>query len=248
MGSRAIFRTRLTLSRGISIFSAISSGVGSRPRSWTRYLEVLISLLIVSIIWTGILMVRAWSAIALVMAWRIHQVAYVLNLYPRRYSNLSTAFIRPIFPSWIRSRNCRPLLVYFFAILTTNLKLALISSALARFAFALPRSMRLDIFLRSLRLQQISPIRFSLRSLMSFRSANTCKRSFFVYFRLFRTHSTKSFLSCKCFVNSETLDPNREAKDAIKLSMALYHEIWEYIMSPIRVRTLLSSLQSFNLS
>jgi len=33
------------------------------------------------------------------MAWRIHHVAYVENLYPRRYSNLSTAFIRPMFPS-----------------------------------------------------------------------------------------------------------------------------------------------------
>src|SRR3954452_6006968 len=43
-----------------------------------------------------------------VMAWRIHHVAYVENLYPRRYSNLSTAFIRPMLPSWIKSRNCRP--------------------------------------------------------------------------------------------------------------------------------------------
>jgi len=41
--------------------------------------------------------VRAWSAMARVMAWRIHHVAYVENLYPRRHSNLSTAFIRPMF-------------------------------------------------------------------------------------------------------------------------------------------------------
>jgi hypothetical protein len=33
-----------------------------------------ISLLIISIMCTGIRMVRAWSAIARVMAWRIHQV------------------------------------------------------------------------------------------------------------------------------------------------------------------------------
>jgi hypothetical protein len=33
------------------------------------------SLLIVSILWTGMRMVRAWSAIARVLAWRIHQVA-----------------------------------------------------------------------------------------------------------------------------------------------------------------------------
>ena len=38
------------------------------------------SLLIVSIMWTGIRIVRAWSAMARVMAWRIHQVAYVENL------------------------------------------------------------------------------------------------------------------------------------------------------------------------
>src|SRR5882757_9851031 len=57
------------------------------------------SLLIVSIMCTGMRMVRAWSAIARVIAWRIHQVAYVENLYPRRHSNLSTAFINPMLPS-----------------------------------------------------------------------------------------------------------------------------------------------------
>jgi len=30
---------------------------------------------IVSIMWTGMRIVRAWSAIARVIAWRIHQVA-----------------------------------------------------------------------------------------------------------------------------------------------------------------------------
>src|SRR5476649_2033868 len=76
-------------------------------------------------------MVRAWSAIERVMAWRIHHVAYVENLYPRRYSNLSTAFIRPILPSWIKSRNCRPRLVYFLAIEMTRRKLASVISRLA---------------------------------------------------------------------------------------------------------------------
>jgi hypothetical protein len=38
-------------------------------------LDTLRSLLIVSIMCTGMRMVRAWSAIARVMAWRIHQVA-----------------------------------------------------------------------------------------------------------------------------------------------------------------------------
>jgi hypothetical protein len=36
---------------------------------------VRISLLIVSIMWTGMRIVRAWSAMARVMAWRIHHVA-----------------------------------------------------------------------------------------------------------------------------------------------------------------------------
>ncbi len=38
-------------------------------------------------------MVRPLSAIARVTAWRIHQVAYVENLKPRRWSNFSTARI-----------------------------------------------------------------------------------------------------------------------------------------------------------
>ena len=38
------------------------------------------SLLIVSIMCTGMRIVRAWSAMARVIAWRIHQVAYVENL------------------------------------------------------------------------------------------------------------------------------------------------------------------------
>ena len=37
-----------------------------------------------SIMCTGILIVRPLSAIARVTDWRIHQVAYVENLYPRR--------------------------------------------------------------------------------------------------------------------------------------------------------------------
>src|SRR5438874_12149425 len=66
-----------------------------------------------------------------VIACRIHHVAYVENLYPRRYSNFSTAFINPIFPSWIRSRNDRPRLVYFFAMEITRRRLASTISVLA---------------------------------------------------------------------------------------------------------------------
>ena len=64
----------------MSMRLAISSEVGSRPSSCTSWRLVRTSLLIVSIMCTGMRMVRAWSAIARVMAWRIHQVAYVENL------------------------------------------------------------------------------------------------------------------------------------------------------------------------
>jgi RNA polymerase sigma factor (sigma-70 family) len=52
--------------------------------------------------------VRAWFATARCTDWRIHQVAYVENLKPRRQSNFSTARFRPRVPSWIRSRNGTP--------------------------------------------------------------------------------------------------------------------------------------------
>ena len=63
----ASFRTFRTLSAGMSIFSAISSGVGSRPSSCTSARLVRTSLFIVSIMWTGMRIVRAWSAMARVM-------------------------------------------------------------------------------------------------------------------------------------------------------------------------------------
>ncbi len=75
IGCWAILSTARTRSTGSCISSAISSGVGSRPNSWTSCFCTRISLLIVSIMCTGMRMVRAWSAMERVMAWRIHQVA-----------------------------------------------------------------------------------------------------------------------------------------------------------------------------
>ena len=75
IGSLAIFSTRRTLSSGISMRTASSSGVGSRPISCSICREMRFSLLIVSIMCTGMRMVRAWSAIERVIAWRIHHVA-----------------------------------------------------------------------------------------------------------------------------------------------------------------------------
>ena len=59
IGSLAIFKTFLTLSSGISILTLSSSGVGSLPFSWSICREILFSLFIVSIMWTGILIVLA---------------------------------------------------------------------------------------------------------------------------------------------------------------------------------------------
>ena len=71
----AIFRTLRTFSSGMASFSESSSGVGSRPISCSIWREVRTILLMVSIMCTGMRMVRAWSAMLRVMAWRIHQVA-----------------------------------------------------------------------------------------------------------------------------------------------------------------------------
>ncbi len=75
IGCCAILRTARTRSTGICISSAISSEDGSRPKSWMSCFCTRINLLIVSIMCTGMRMVRAWSAMERVMAWRIHQVA-----------------------------------------------------------------------------------------------------------------------------------------------------------------------------
>jgi hypothetical protein len=52
----------------MSMRSAISSAVGSRPSSWSRPRDTRMSLLIVSTMWTGMRIVRAWSAMARVIA------------------------------------------------------------------------------------------------------------------------------------------------------------------------------------
>ena len=68
-------------------------------------------------------MVREWFWIARIRAWRIHHTAYVENLCPRWYSNFSTARIRPMFPSWIRSWKAIPMFRKSFAIATTSFRL-----------------------------------------------------------------------------------------------------------------------------
>ena len=75
IGCWVSFKALFTLSIEVPIRFAISSVVGSRPRSLTSSREAVLTLLSSSIMCTGTRMVRPWSAIALVIAWRIHQVA-----------------------------------------------------------------------------------------------------------------------------------------------------------------------------
>ena len=75
IGSCATRSTLRTFDTGSCSRLASSSLVGSRPSSCTICRDVRISLLIVSIMCTGMRMVRAWSAIARVIACRTHQVA-----------------------------------------------------------------------------------------------------------------------------------------------------------------------------
>src|SRR6516165_5361584 len=74
-GSLAILSTLRTFSSGMWSFSASSSGVGSRPISLSIWRDLRTILLMLSIMCTGMRMVRAWSAIERVIACRIHQVA-----------------------------------------------------------------------------------------------------------------------------------------------------------------------------
>ena len=75
MGCLLIFITRLASSTVMPVASATSSTLGSRPFAWTSFLVTFRNLLMVSIMWTGMRIVRAWSAIERVIACRIHQVA-----------------------------------------------------------------------------------------------------------------------------------------------------------------------------
>ena len=75
MGCCDILRIERTRSGEMPISAAISSATGSRPSSCTRRFCERMKRLIVSIMWTGMRIVRAWSAMARVAAWRIHQVA-----------------------------------------------------------------------------------------------------------------------------------------------------------------------------
>ena len=75
IGCWAIWSNERTRSTGSRTSSAISSGVGSRSYSWKSRCCVRISLVMVSMMFAGMRIVRVWSPIERAMAWRIHHVA-----------------------------------------------------------------------------------------------------------------------------------------------------------------------------
>ena len=91
------------LPRVMSIPSAISSTVGSRPSSCSSAVERLPMRCSVPARFSGTRTMRLCSASACRIAWRIHQTAYEMNLMPLVSSNLCAARMRPRLPSLIRS-------------------------------------------------------------------------------------------------------------------------------------------------
>src|SRR5438876_6546766 len=109
-----------TSSSEMSIPSAISSTVGSRPSSCRSEAERLPMRCSVPARFSGTRTMRDCSASACRIAWRIHQTAYEMNLMPLVSSNLWAARIRPRLPSLIKSESDTPWFWYFLATETTN--------------------------------------------------------------------------------------------------------------------------------
>ena len=135
-GSRRPISVRSSISSTVvSSALASSSRLGSRPIVCANWNRVRFSLRSRSWMCTGRRIERERSAIARVMPWRIHQVAYVENLKPRRQSNSSTARISPMLPSWIRSSSGSPWPWYLRATETTSRRLAMMNRCRAASAF-----------------------------------------------------------------------------------------------------------------
>src|SRR5207249_580753 len=107
----------------MSIPSAISSTVGSRPSSCSSEAERLPMRCSVPARFNGTRTMRDCSARAWRIAWRIHHTAYEMNLIPFVSSNLWAARIRPRLPSLIKSESDTPWFWYFLATDTTNRRL-----------------------------------------------------------------------------------------------------------------------------
>src|SRR2546425_525833 len=116
-------RVFATSSSEMSIPSAISSTVGSRPSSCSSAEERFPMRCSVPARFNGTRTMRDCSASAWRIAWRIHQTAYEMNLMPLVSSNLCAARIRPRLPSLIKSESDTPWFWYFLATDTTNRRL-----------------------------------------------------------------------------------------------------------------------------
>ena len=121
----------------ISNSLAISSALGGLSWDCSKNAYVLLILLMEPILFKGSLTILDCSA----SAWRIdcliHQTAYEMNLKPLVSSNLCAAFIKPRFPSLIKSGKVNPWFWYCFATETTNLRLALVNFSSANWSPAL---------------------------------------------------------------------------------------------------------------
>src|SRR3989304_9220787 len=91
------------------------------------------------------------SITALDKDWCIHHDAYVENLNPFVWSNFVTAFMSPMFPSWIKSVRGSPLPVYLFASSITSLRLDLTNFSWNCFDLAVYDLPRAPSLLSSLR-------------------------------------------------------------------------------------------------
>src|SRR5256885_13169964 len=116
-------RVLATSSSEMSIPSAISSTVGSRPSSCSSAEERFPMRCSVPARFNGTRTMRDCSASAWRLAWRIHQTAYEMNLLPLVSSNLCAPRIRPRLPSLIKSQSDTPCFWYFLATDTTNRRL-----------------------------------------------------------------------------------------------------------------------------
>src|SRR5436309_5186804 len=112
-----------TSSSEMSIPSAISSTVGSRPSSCRSEAERLPMRCSVPARFSGTRTMRDCSASACRIFFFKQKTAYEMNLMPLVSSNLWAARIRPRLPSLIKSESDTPWFWYFLATETTNRRL-----------------------------------------------------------------------------------------------------------------------------
>src|SRR3989475_7153625 len=129
-------RVFATSSSEMSIPSAISSTVGSRPSSCSSAEERFPMRCSVPARFNGTRTMRDCSASAWRIAWRIHQTAYEMNLMPLVSSNLCAARIRPRLPSLIKSESDTPWFWYFLATDTTDRKSTRLNSSHSQISYA----------------------------------------------------------------------------------------------------------------